>query len=289
MGFQTQVSEFLAIATVVLMAVSVAVPISVLIAQSAGVRLKPRGGIRRFLLRKISALSAGSWRVRSQVIPRPVRQRRRAHKRLRTCLMGSLHTKLDTQIDNLCDVVDFSAGGARGRLEAAIRSLTRRADLITTWRVMLDALSRGPAADFVDWSQIERSAGREIDIGLHRHWLDPTVPFAEAVRTVAQRGRFMQEATPVGVGAMAALLGADPEAVEALCAEHAQGQVRMPQCQVEIEHHKQPGKHQQPIVERAQRQRADFPTAIDQKQRLGEQPRTSEHKPNGSAQPAAKH
>ena len=49
--------------------------------------------------------------------------------------------------------------------------------------------------------------------------------FADAVRTVYQRGKFMQEATPVGVGAMAALLGATPEEVETLCAEEAQGQV----------------------------------------------------------------
>jgi len=37
--------------------------------------------------------------------------------------------------------------------------------------------------------------------------------FADAVRLVRQRGGYMQEAVPVGVGAMAALLGADPDAV----------------------------------------------------------------------------
>lgn len=54
------------------------------------------------------------------------------------------------------------------------------------------------------------------------------LPFADAVRTVYQRGRFMQEATPVGVGAMAALLGMEPEAVEALCREEAQDEVVSP-------------------------------------------------------------
>jgi len=54
------------------------------------------------------------------------------------------------------------------------------------------------------------------------------LPFADAVRTVHQRGSFMQEATPVGVGAMAAILGAEPDAVEALCREQAQGQVVQP-------------------------------------------------------------
>jgi [acyl-carrier-protein] S-malonyltransferase len=54
------------------------------------------------------------------------------------------------------------------------------------------------------------------------------LPFADAVRTVYQRGRFMQEATPVGVGAMAAILGMEPDAIEALCKEEAHGQVVQP-------------------------------------------------------------
>jgi [acyl-carrier-protein] S-malonyltransferase len=48
---------------------------------------------------------------------------------------------------------------------------------------------------------------------------------SDAVRTVRKRGTYMQEAVPVGVGAMAAILGLDAAAVEAGCAEAAQGQV----------------------------------------------------------------
>ena len=51
------------------------------------------------------------------------------------------------------------------------------------------------------------------------------LPFAEAVRLVRRRGEFMQEAVPVGTGAMAALLGVELAAVEQLCAEAAQGEV----------------------------------------------------------------
>ncbi len=51
---------------------------------------------------------------------------------------------------------------------------------------------------------------------------------ADAVRLVRKRGRFMQEATPVGVGAMAAILGLAPEKVAPLCAEAAQGEVCSP-------------------------------------------------------------
>ena len=45
--------------------------------------------------------------------------------------------------------------------------------------------------------------------------------FQQAVRTVRERGRAMQEAVPVGVGAMAALLGMSLQDVEASCAEAA--------------------------------------------------------------------
>jgi [acyl-carrier-protein] S-malonyltransferase len=48
----------------------------------------------------------------------------------------------------------------------------------------------------------------------------------DAVQIVRKRGRYMQEAVPVGVGAMAAILGAGIEAVEAACAEaRAEGEV----------------------------------------------------------------
>lgn len=52
--------------------------------------------------------------------------------------------------------------------------------------------------------------------------------FADAVRTVRKRGTYMQEAVPVGVGAMAAILGLDVASIEAGCHEAAQGQVCSP-------------------------------------------------------------
>lgn len=52
--------------------------------------------------------------------------------------------------------------------------------------------------------------------------------FSDAVRTVRQRGTFMQEAVPVGTGAMAAILGLDPASLDTVCAEAAQGQVVSP-------------------------------------------------------------
>jgi [acyl-carrier-protein] S-malonyltransferase len=55
-----------------------------------------------------------------------------------------------------------------------------------------------------------------------------TLSFADAVRTVRNRGRYMQEAVPVGVGAMAAILGMAVDAVAAVCNEAAQGEVCQP-------------------------------------------------------------
>ena len=52
--------------------------------------------------------------------------------------------------------------------------------------------------------------------------------FADAVRTVRKRGTYMQEAVPVGVGAMAAILGADAATVENICREAAEDQVCSP-------------------------------------------------------------
>jgi [acyl-carrier-protein] S-malonyltransferase len=49
--------------------------------------------------------------------------------------------------------------------------------------------------------------------------------FADAVRLVRRRGEFMQEAVPVGTGAMAALLGMELEGAEEACAQAAQGEV----------------------------------------------------------------
>ncbi len=52
--------------------------------------------------------------------------------------------------------------------------------------------------------------------------------FRDAVRMVHLRGKFMQEAVPVGVGAMAAIMGLNGAEVETLCRDAAQGEVLSP-------------------------------------------------------------
>jgi [acyl-carrier-protein] S-malonyltransferase len=55
-----------------------------------------------------------------------------------------------------------------------------------------------------------------------------TLSFRDAVTTVRKRGQFMQAAVPVGVGAMAALMGIEAEPLAQVCAEAARGQVVSP-------------------------------------------------------------
>ena len=60
------------------------------------------------------------------------------------------------------------------------------------------------------------------------HVASGTISFADAVRTVRNRGKYMQEAVPVGVGAMAAILGVEYDKVAAICTDAAQGEVCSP-------------------------------------------------------------
>ena len=55
-----------------------------------------------------------------------------------------------------------------------------------------------------------------------------TLAFGDALRIVRRRGRYMQEAVPVGAGAMAAILGLDAERVTQACTEAAAGDVVSP-------------------------------------------------------------
>jgi len=60
------------------------------------------------------------------------------------------------------------------------------------------------------------------------HVASGTIGFADALRIVRNRGMYMQEAVPVGVGAMAAILGMEFEKVATVCQDAAQGEVCSP-------------------------------------------------------------
>jgi [acyl-carrier-protein] S-malonyltransferase len=84
---------------------------------------------------------------------------------------------------------------------------------VATWRVLAD---RGVRPNFV--------AGHSLG-EYSAHVAAGTLTFADAVRTVRKRGKYMQEAVPVGVGAMAAILGMEMEKVFQVCQDAAQGEV----------------------------------------------------------------
>jgi [acyl-carrier-protein] S-malonyltransferase len=80
-------------------------------------------------------------------------------------------------------------------------------------------VARGPGADFVAGHSLgEYSALVAAE----------ALTVREAVRAVRRRGEYMQEAVAVGQGAMAAILGLDLPAIEAACAEAAEGEVVTP-------------------------------------------------------------
>jgi [acyl-carrier-protein] S-malonyltransferase len=54
------------------------------------------------------------------------------------------------------------------------------------------------------------------------------ISLVDAVRTVRSRGQYMQEAVPLGVGAMAAVLGAELSEIERVCAKVSEGEVCSP-------------------------------------------------------------
>tara|TARA_B100001123_G_scaffold451316_1_gene630880 strand:+ start:2111 stop:3061 length:951 start_codon:yes stop_codon:yes gene_type:complete len=55
-----------------------------------------------------------------------------------------------------------------------------------------------------------------------------TLSFGDALRIVRRRGSYMQEAVPVGTGAMAAIIGLDSKLVEQACRESANGEIVSP-------------------------------------------------------------
>ena len=81
--------------------------------------------------------------------------------------------------------------GDRIRLETAAKGIERRALMpLGAWQAMLRSLREPPPAPgerraFVDWLALTRREGREVDAGLHRHFLDPTQPFALQVAAPA--------------------------------------------------------------------------------------------------------
>jgi len=92
--------------------------------------------------------------------------------------MTALAALLALVLDEPPDWLDVPS---RARVEGAIRGLTERAQMLDIWGGLLARIGTAGTADMVDWLSLARVEGRDFDIGLHRHWLDPMRPFAAQV------------------------------------------------------------------------------------------------------------
>lgn len=128
-----------------------------------------------------------------------------------------LRRRLLLRLDDEAEELDTSQ---RQRIEAIARSLHRRAVLpVAAWIDMLRSVGADTPPEFVDWLSLDRFEGRESDVGLHRHWVDPTLPFARAVASGAH-GVLVTSATLTDSNA-------DPEAAWR-AAEARTGTVHLP-------------------------------------------------------------
>jgi ATP-dependent DNA helicase DinG len=110
--------------------------------------------------------------------------------------MAVLEARLKALLDEPPDWLD---GAGRARTEGAAAGLRLRCETIAAWTGLLARLGGAADPSFVDWFALARIEGRELDIGIHRHWLDPMRPFAKAVLEPAH-GVLVTSATLRGRG-----------------------------------------------------------------------------------------
>lgn len=103
--------------------------------------------------------------------------------------------------------------------ELQLTANTQPAILATSVAALRPLLARGVRPDWVAGHSLGEYSAL-VAAGV--------LSLADAVRTVRRRGQYMQEAVPVGVGAMAAILGLELAAVEQACREAAAGEVVSP-------------------------------------------------------------
>ena len=121
--------------------------------------------------------------------------------------LGRLAADLTSLLDAEAESLETAE---RQRIEAVVRGIERRVgEQLDAWRSMLSDTAAAPAEDadlnqdgdstddpagFVDWFAISRIDGRDVDVGMHRHHLDPTIPFAAFV-TGRSHGALITSAT----------------------------------------------------------------------------------------------
>jgi ATP-dependent DNA helicase DinG len=137
--------------------------------------------------------------------------------------LKTLSARLAARLEDEAEELDQPM---RLRIEAICRSLQRRAtDPLAAWQAILRAVAAsasepGTRPDHVHFLRLDRREAGDRDVGLHRHWLDPTVPFAASLAAPAQ-GVLVTSATLRDAGED------DPEAAWTV-AESRVGAVHLP-------------------------------------------------------------
>ncbi len=118
--------------------------------------------------------------------------------------LGRIAEPLRTLVTRLAERLDMEADdlepATRGRIEAAGRTVQHRAiDRLSAWQQMLGELANPPPEpgqrpSHVTFLHLDRREGGDRDAGLHRHWLDPTVPFT-ATLAASAHGLLITSAT----------------------------------------------------------------------------------------------
>jgi ATP-dependent DNA helicase DinG len=100
--------------------------------------------------------------------------------------LGQLSHPMKALVTRLMQLLDDESAQldsySRQRIDATCRGLRRRAEgEIDAWKAMLEELSDEVPEHYVDWYSVSRDQGRDVDAAMHRHWIDPTLPFAQTV------------------------------------------------------------------------------------------------------------
>lgn len=96
--------------------------------------------------------------------------------------LAALARRLEAVLEDSPDWLDSQA---RARVEGAIRGLSWRREIVSAWIALLARIGGEADPEFVDWLAVERVDGRELDVAIHRRWLDPSKPLADVVLSTA--------------------------------------------------------------------------------------------------------